>query len=351
MSMVGLQGSKGKGKGKGQAKPKQKGASQGSPTSLIGGSRQATTQPETQRGTGCTNLDRNQVPEMPGIQLDQPRGLQILRDTLSQATVPGKSYADAAAGSPPMSQSVLTLDKDRGALQTPGGIGDHNRDLAGRVPFENGTFHSTGFRQRQAERPPAAGSQARFGDRRGQEGHRQAGEGRGNPAAGTGGLGTSPTPGDTGYPGIGGRQSGSSPSSTSRNPPAGLCVLIVRRCSRTYLLLPRARRREGGRAKSRTLRGNTEPEGSQRRGSARKIGKGSGIFGFHAESEFEVWGWVLPGSHPRKKLPSPKALAKAAAPFQEKEPPPPAPTAEKEKEATQPTQHDEDSDMHDAQVR
>ena len=59
-------------------------------------------------------------------------GLQILRNTLSQATgyfkqfcnqpsqpvprplgtVPGKSYADAAAGSPPMSQSVLTLDKD-----------------------------------------------------------------------------------------------------------------------------------------------------------------------------------------------------------------------------------------------
>ena len=86
------QGLKGKGKGKGQAKPKPKGASQGAPPSasshsgVLGGSRQATTRFETQRGTGHPDLDRNQVSKMPGIQLDQPRGLQILRDTLSQAT-------------------------------------------------------------------------------------------------------------------------------------------------------------------------------------------------------------------------------------------------------------------------
>ena len=41
----------------------------------------------------------------------------------------------------------------------------------------------------------------------------------------------------------------------------------------------------------------------ERRGCARKIGKGSGIFGFHAEPEFEIWGWVLPGSHPRNSPP------------------------------------------------
>ena len=52
----------------------------------LAGSRQATTQLETQRGEGHTDTDRNQVSEMPGIQLDQPRSLQVLRDTLSQAT-------------------------------------------------------------------------------------------------------------------------------------------------------------------------------------------------------------------------------------------------------------------------
>ena len=329
------QGSKGKGKGKGQAKPKPKGASQGVPppaTATQASSegparRRPNLKPNEERATPtlieikcqkcqaynwtsrelCRSCE-TPLARLPGISSSSTQPLQPAARPLG--TTPGKSYADAAAGSPPASQSVLALDKE--SLQTPGGIGDCHRNLAGRIPSQDGAFHSVGLRQREAEGPQAAGSQARLGDSRGEEGHRQAGKGRRNPEAGAGGFGTSPSPGDQGYPRTGGCQSCSSPTSTSGNPPAGLCVLVVRRCSRTYLLLPRACGRKGGRARrraslqegpSRTLWGDPEPQGDKRRGSARKIGKGAGLFGLHAESEFEIWGWVLPGSHPRNSLP------------------------------------------------
>ena len=42
---------------------------------LLRGSRQATTQPETKRGAGHPDIDRDQMSEMPGIQLDQQRAV------------------------------------------------------------------------------------------------------------------------------------------------------------------------------------------------------------------------------------------------------------------------------------
>ena len=297
---------------------------------LLRGSRQATTQPQTQRGEGHPDIDRDQMSEMPGIQLDQQRAVQILRDTPNQDSgYLHQLYSTIAAGGQATrhyarqilcgcrrrftpSKPVCTGLGQGGSLQTPGGIGDCDRDLAGRIPSQDGAFHSARLRQREVEGPQTAGSQARFGNSRGKEGHRQAGKGRRIPEAGTGGIGTGPTPGDQGHPRTGGCQSCSSSTSTSGNPPAGLRVLVVRRCSRTYLLLPRTSGRKGGRARrraslqkgpGRTLWGDSEPEGGKRRGSARKIGKGPGIFGLYAESEFEIWGWVLPGSHPRNSLP------------------------------------------------
>ena len=350
---------------------------------LLRGSRQATTQSQTQRGEGHPDIDRDQMSEVPGIQLDQPRAVQIMRDTPSQA--PGylhQLYSTIAAGgqaSRHYARQILCGCRRRltsgkpvctglgqgGSLQTPGGIGDCDRNLAGRIPSQDGAFHSVGLRQREVEGPKTAGSQARLGDSWAEEGHRQAGKGRRNPEAGTGGIGTGPPPGDQGHPRTGGCQSCSSSTSTSGNPPAGLRVLVVRRCSRTYLLLPRACGRKGGRARrraslqkgpGRTLWGDSEPQGGKRRGSARKIGKGAGIFGFYAESEFEIWGWVLPGRNPNHSLPERLwqrqwrcSRSKCRPPKDQL--PPPAPVGEKEKGPTQPTQEDEDTAMQDAQAR
>ena len=129
----GLRSSKGKGKGKGQAKPK--GASQGAPPPAP--TTQASSEGPARRRPNLKPNEEQATPTLIEIkcqkcqaQLDQPRGLQVLRNTLSQAigclqhtqplqpvarlpgTVPGKSCADAAAGSRPASQSVLALDKD-----------------------------------------------------------------------------------------------------------------------------------------------------------------------------------------------------------------------------------------------
>ena len=372
------QGSKGKGKGKGQAKPKPKGASQGvsPPATATQASsqgparRRPNLKPNEERA--APTLDRDQVPEMPGIQLDQSGGLQILRNTLSQATgcIQQLCSTITAGGQAtrhytrqvlcgcrrrlPSNESVRSDLGQGRPLQTPGGIGNSDWDTPGRVPSENGAFHSAGLCQREIEGPQAAGSQARFGNSRGEEGHRQAGKGRRSFEAGTGGIGASPPAGDSGYPRTGGCQSCGSSASTSGNPPAGLCVLVVRRCRRprqAQSLPPRSLQ-----GPSRTLWGNPEPEGDKRRGSARKIGKGAGIFGIHAESEIEVWGWVLPARHPRDSSQKGSGKGSGAAPGASADPPkdplpPPAPTAEKEKEATQPTQVDEDTAMQDAQAR
>ena len=98
---------------------------------------------------------------------------------------------------------------------------------------------------------------------------------------------------------------------------------------------------------------------AKRRGSARKIGKGAGLFGIHAESEFEIWGWVLPGSHPRNSLPErlwQRQWLRSRSRCCRTSKDPPAPTADpqrkrRRKQLTQPTQDDEDSNMQDAQAR
>ena len=240
------QGSKGKGKGKAQAKPKPKGASQGAPPSAP--ATQASSEGPARRRPNLKPNEERATPTLIEIKcqkcqayncMDQPRGLQILRDTLSQATGCLQQFQSTIAACGQATRhggrqvlrgcrrrlrfcESVCADLGQGrALQTPGGIGDHHWDLAGRVTPQDVAFHSTGLRQRQIERPQAAGSQARLGNRRGQEGHRQAGKGRGNLETGTGGIGASPTPGDPGYPRTGGRQGCGRPASTSRSPPPG----------------------------------------------------------------------------------------------------------------------------------
>ena len=130
---------------------------------LLRGSRQATTQSQTQRGEGHPDIDRNQMSEVPGIQLDQSRAVQIMRDTPSQA--PGylhQLYSTIAAGgqaSRHYARQILCGCRRRltsgkpvctglgqgGSLQTPGGIGDCDRNLAGRIPSQDGAFHSAGL--------------------------------------------------------------------------------------------------------------------------------------------------------------------------------------------------------------
>ena len=196
------QGSKGKGKGKGQAKPKPKGASQGAPppapatqaSSEGPARRRPNLKPNEERATPtlieikcqkcqaynwtsrevCRSCE-TPLARLPGVSSSSNQPLQPV--ARPPGTVPGKSYADAAAGSPPMSQSVLTLDKE-GLSKRQAELETIIGTLAGRVPFENGALHSAGLRQRKVERPQAAGSQARFGNSRGQEGHRPAPGGR-----------------------------------------------------------------------------------------------------------------------------------------------------------------------------
>ena len=154
---------------------------------LLRGSRKATTQPQTQRGAGRPDIDRDQMSEMPGIQLDQQRAVPVLRDTPSQA--PGylkQLYSAIAAGGQasrhyarqilcgcrrrlPSSKPVCTGLGQGGSLQTPGGIGDSHRHLAGRIPSEDGSFHSVGLRERETQGSQTARSQARLGDSRGED--------------------------------------------------------------------------------------------------------------------------------------------------------------------------------------
>ena len=162
------QGSKGKGKGQRTGQTQTQGSLPGSTShchsGLLRGSRQATTQPQTQRGEGHNDIDRDQMSEMPGIQLDQQRAVQIMRDTPSQATrYLQQLYSTLAAGGQATrhyarqilcgcrrrltpSKPVCTGPGQRGSLQTPGGIGDCHRNSAGRIPSQDGAFHSAGLR-------------------------------------------------------------------------------------------------------------------------------------------------------------------------------------------------------------
>ena len=131
------QGSKGKGKGKGQAKPKPKGASQGAPpptTTTPASSegparRRPNLKPNEERATPtlieikcqkcqaynwtsrelCRSCE-TPLARLPGISTSSTPPLQPVAKPVG--ITPGKSYADAAAGSPPASQSVLALDKE-----------------------------------------------------------------------------------------------------------------------------------------------------------------------------------------------------------------------------------------------
>ena len=131
------QGSKDKGKGKGQARPKPKGASQGAspPTTATQASsegparRRPNLKPNEERATPtlieikcqkcqaynwtsrelCRSCE-TPLARLPGISSSSTQLLPPV--ARSPGTTPGKSYADAAAGSPPASQSVLALDKE-----------------------------------------------------------------------------------------------------------------------------------------------------------------------------------------------------------------------------------------------
>ena len=245
---------------------------------------------------------------LPGVSSSSNQPLQPV--ARPPGTVPGKSYADAAAGSPPMSQSVLTLDKE--------GLSKRQAELEtviGTLPDESPLktelstqLDSVKDKLKDPRQPGARLDSATAGVKKATARREKAEETlkQAQEALEQARLQ------ETGHPGTRGCQSCGRSSSTSGNPPPGSVSLSSDDVAGLISFFQEACGRKGGRARrraslqegqSRTLRGNAEPEGGQRRGCARKIGKGSGIFGFHAESEFEVWGWVLPGSHPRNSPP------------------------------------------------
>ena len=380
------QGSKSKGKGKGQAKPKPKGVSQGAPPSPPAtqassegpARRRPNLKPNEERATPtlieikcqkcqaynwtsrevCRSCE-TPLARLPGISSSSTQPLQPV--ARPSGTVPGKSYADAAAGC--SHESVCVDLGQRRTLQTPGGIGDHHWDLAGRVTPQDGTFHSIGLRQRQAERPQAAGSQARLGDSRDEEGHGQAGKGRRDIETGTGGIGASPTPGDPGHPRAGGCQGRGCPASTPETPPPGSVSLSsddVAGLLSFFQELAEEREAAPG-AEPPSKKGRVGPYGETPSLKAAKdaavrakLERGQAYLGFMPNQSLKSGDGSCQAA--TQETPSPKGSGKGSSSVPGKgaaEPPPPVPTAEKEKEkeATQPTQQDQDSSMEDAQAR
>ena len=252
-----------------------------------------------------------------------------------------------------------------GALQTPGGIGDHHRDLTGRVPFENGAFHSTGLRQRQVERPQAAGSQAQFGDSRGEEGHRQAGEGRGNIETGAGRrLGTSPTPETRAIQeSEDAKAAAAPPPPPETHPPGSVSLSSDDVAGLTSFFQELAEEREAAPgAEPPSKKGRVGPysetpslKAAKDAAVRAKLERGQAHLGFMLSQSLKSGDGSCQAATQETPLPKGPGKGSGSVPgkgaVEPKDPPPPAPTTEKEKEATQPTQHDEDSDMHDAQVR
>ena len=384
------QGSKGKGKGKGQAKPKPKGASQGAtpPATATQASsegparRRPNLKPNEETATPtlieikcqkcqaynwtsrelCRSCE-TPLARLPGISSSSTQPLQPVARPLG--TTPGKSYADAAAGSPPASQSVLALDKE-GLSKRQAELETSHWNLAGRIPSQDGAFHSAGLCQREAEGPQAAGSQARLGDSRGEEGHRQAGKGRRNLETGAGGIGASPPPGDQGYPRTGGCQScSSSPPPPPDTPPPGSVSLSsddVAGLISFFQELAEEREAAPG-AEPPSKKGRVGPYGETPSLKATKdaavrakLERGQAYLGYMLNQSLKSGDGSCQAA--TQETPSQKGSGKGsgAAPGVGADPPkdplpPPAPTAEKEKEATQPIQVDEDSAMQDAQAR
>ena len=153
----------------------------------------------------------------------------------TSGTVPGKSYAQAAAGV--ASQSALSKRQ---------------------AELETGVGNSTGGCERQAQRPTPAGSQARLGYSKSQKGHCQAGKGRRHFEASSGGAREGPTRGDPGKGRAGGSQKGGGTPSTTRTAPGGSRVIVLLRCGGTDWLLPKSLLRNGRRQASNPRRNRTD---------------------------------------------------------------------------------------------
>ena len=383
------QGSKGKGKGKGQAKPKPKGASQGAPppTNTTPASsegparRRPNLKPNEERATPtlieikcqkcqaynwtsrelCRSCE-TPLARLPGISTSSTPPLQPVAKPVG--ITPGKSYADAAAGSPPASQSVLALDKEglskrQAELETViGTLPDESplktelstqldsvkeklkdpRQPGARLDSATAGLKKATARREKAEetlkQAQEALEQARLQETRAAQELEDA-----KAAA------APPPPPETPPPGS---------VSLSSDDVAGLISFFQE--------LAEEREAAPG-AEPPSKKGRVGPYGETPSLKAAKdaavrakLERGQAYLGFMLNQSLKSGDGCCQAA--TQETPSQKGSGKGsgAAPGVSAEPPkdpvpPPAPTAEKEKEATQPTQVDQDSVMQDAQAR
>ena len=396
------QGSKGKGKGKGQAKPKPKpqGASQGAPpppTTASASSegparRRPNLKPNEERATPtlieikcqkcqaynwtsrelCRSCE-TPLARLPGISTSSSSSAQPAARPLG--ITPGKSYADAAAGSPPASQSVLTLDKE--------GLSKRQAELEtviGTLPDESPLktelstqLDSVKEKLKDPRQPGARLDSATAGVKKAtarrekaEETLKQAQEA----------LEQARLQETRAIQELEDAKAAAAPPPPPDNPPPG-CVSLssddVEGLISFFQELAEEREAAPG-AEPPAKKGRLGPYGETPSLKATKdaavrakLERGQAYLGFMLNQSLKSGDGSCQAA--TQETPSLKGSGKGtgSAPgagagkgsgsvpgmgaVEPKDPPPPTPVPEKEKEATQPTQKDEDTDMQDAQVR
>ena len=330
------QGSKGKGKGKGQAKPKPKGASQGAspPAASTQASsegparRRPNLKPNEERATPtlieikcqkcqaynwtsrelCRSCE-TPLARLPGISTSSTQPLQPVARPVG--TTPGKSYADAAAGSPPASQSVLALDKE--------GLSKRQAELEtviGTLPDESPLktelstqLDSVKEKLKDPRQPGARLDSATAGVKKATARREKAEE---NLKQAQEALEQARLQETRAIQELEDAKAAAAPPPLPETPPPGSVSLSsddVAGLISFFQELAEEREAAPG-AEPPSKKGRVGPYGETPSLKAAKdaavrakLERGQAYLGFMLNQSLKSWGWVLPGSHPRNSLP------------------------------------------------
>ena len=332
--------------------------------------------------------------EMPGVQLDQQRAVQIMRDTPSQATgYLHQLFSTLAAGGQatrhytrqilcgcrrrfPPGQSVCTDFGQGGTLQTPGGIGDSDRDTAGESPLKtelSTQLDSVKEKLKDPRQPGARLDSATAGVKKAtarrekaEETLKQAQEA----------LEQARLQETRAIQELEDAKAAAAPPPPPENPPPG-CVSLSSDDVAGFISFFQEladEREDAPGAEPPAKKGRVGPYGETPSLKATKdaavrakLERGQAYLGFMLNQSLKSGDGSCQAA--TQETPPPKGSGKGtgsvpgtgagkgsgsapgAGAMEPKDPTPPTPVPEKEKEATQPTQKDEDTDMQDAQNR